>query len=108
VRTALTVRLAVEPERRRRRLDFAPLVEDFDPPLGRLQRRVTEPRQLHAALEELERPLERKVALFERFHDCLELGDRRLEIFDGGSLVAHVNPEPLTGPGTRDPGPGGF
>ena len=42
--------------------------------------RVTEARQLHAALEQRERLLQREVALFELRHDGLELGERGFEI----------------------------
>ena len=44
--------------------------------------RVAEARQLHAALEELERLFEREVAVLELLDDRLELGDRRFKILD--------------------------
>ena len=44
-----------QPERRRRRLQLAALVEDLDAPLGLLELGMAEARQLHAALVELER-----------------------------------------------------
>ena len=65
-------------ERGRRRLQLAALVEDLDAALGLLEPRVAEPRQLHAALVERERLLEREVAFFELLDDRLELGDRAL------------------------------
>ena len=47
--------IVVGAERRRGRLDLAAFVEDLDAPLGFLEPRVAEARQLHAALEERER-----------------------------------------------------
>ena len=44
---------------------------------------MAEARQLHAALVELERFLEREVALFEFLDDALELGDGGFEVLDG-------------------------
>ena len=63
-------------ERGRRRLQLAALGEDLDAPLGLLEPRVTEARQLHAALVQRQRLLERQVAFFELLDDRLELGDR--------------------------------
>ena len=45
---------------------------------------MAEAREVHAALVELQRRLERQVAFFEFLDDRLELGDRRLEVLDGG------------------------
>src|SRR5204863_1329696 len=70
-------------QRRGGGLDLSPVVEDFDAALRLFEPRVTEARELHAALEELERFLEREVPLLERLDDRLELGDRRFEVFDG-------------------------
>src|SRR5439155_24759994 len=55
-------------ERRRGGLDLAALVEDLDAPLRFFEFRMTEARELHAALEQGERLLEREVPLFERLH----------------------------------------
>ena len=49
-------------KRRRRRLQLAALVEDFDAPLGLFEPPVAEARELHAALVQCERLLEREVA----------------------------------------------
>ena len=59
-----------ESERCRRRLQLAALVHDLDAALGFFEARVTEARQLHAALVELERFLEREVAFFELLDDA--------------------------------------
>ena len=45
---------------------------------------VAEARELHAALVERQRLLERQVALFELLDDRFQLGDRRFEVLDGG------------------------
>ena len=80
--------------RRRRRatagagLELAALVQDLDAALGLLEPRVAEAGQLHAALVQLQRRLERQVAFFELLHDRLELGDRRFEVLDGGIHVS--------------------
>src|SRR5512146_664963 len=73
----------VESERVRRRVQLAALVENLDAPLRFLQARVTVSRQLHAALVEFERLLERQVALFEPLHGRLEFRDCRFEALDG-------------------------
>src|SRR5438874_1613747 len=65
-------------ERGGRRLQLAAFVENFDAALGFLQLRVAEARELHAALVELQRLLEREVALFELLDDGFELRDRSL------------------------------
>src|SRR5262249_7773304 len=75
---------------RRRGLQLAALVEDLDAALGVLETGVAEPRELHAALVEGERLLEREVAILELLHDRLELGDRRLEILDRCVHLARV------------------
>src|SRR4051794_28284422 len=69
--------------RGRRRLQFAPLVEDLDAPLGLLELRMAEAGELHAALVQRQRLLEGEIAFLELLDDRLELGDRRLEVFDG-------------------------
>src|SRR5882672_8832015 len=71
-------------KRRRRRLQFAALVEDLDAALRLLELRVAEARELDTALVERERLLEREVAFLELLDDGFELGDRRFEVFDGG------------------------
>src|ERR1700712_921828 len=76
-------------KRGRRRLQLAAFVQDLDAALGLLQLRVTEPGQLHAAFVQRERLFEREVAFFEFLDDHFELGDRRLEVFDGG--VGHLS-----------------
>jgi hypothetical protein len=76
--------VVVEAERGGRRPHLAPVVENLDAPLCRLEPRMTEARELDAALEELERLLEREVSLLERLDDRLELGQRGFEIFDRG------------------------
>ena len=43
--------------------------------LGFLEPRVTEARELHAALVELESSLEREITVFEFLDDRLQLGD---------------------------------
>src|SRR6516225_7599736 len=85
---------------RRRRLDFAAFVEDFDSPLGILEPRMAEPRQLHAAFVERERLFEREVALLELLHNRFELRDGRLEIFDRWlrHLVSPVSRGPCRAP----------
>src|SRR6185295_16467121 len=80
-------------ERGRRGFQLAALVEDLDPALGLFEARVTEARQLDAALVELQRLLEREVAFFQLLHDAFELGDRRLEILD--RRVRHEAPASL-------------
>ncbi len=55
---------------RARRVQLAALVEDLDAALGVLEPRVAEARQLHAALVERERLLERQVALLELLDDA--------------------------------------
>src|SRR5436190_21907164 len=45
---------------------------------------MAETRELHAALVQGERLLERQVTFFELFDDRLQLGDRRFEVLDGG------------------------
>src|SRR5204863_2396477 len=67
--------VGVAGERRGGGLDLAALVEDLDAPLRLFELRVAEARQLHTALEQGERLLEREVSLFERLHDRLELCD---------------------------------
>ena len=52
--------------------------------LGFLQPRVTEAREVHATLVELQRGFERKVAFLELPDDGLELRDSCFEILDGG------------------------
>ena len=52
-------------------VQLAALVEDLDAPLGGVEPRVAEARQLHAALVERERRLEREVAVFELLDDRL-------------------------------------
>ena len=79
---AVALVVGLEAKRRRRRPHFATLVEDLDAALGLLELRVAEARELHAALEERERLLEREVALFERLDDRLELGDGGFEVLD--------------------------
>src|SRR3954447_18189393 len=81
--------LGILGERRRSRLQFTALVEDLDPPLGLLELRVAEARQLDAALIQGERLLEREVAFLELFDDRFQLGDRRFEVFD--RRVGHVS-----------------
>src|SRR4051812_9780616 len=80
----------VGPERRGRRLELAALVQDLDAPFGLLEARVAEARELHAALVELQRLLERQVALFQLLDDAFELGDRGLEVLD--RRVSHQRP----------------
>ena len=70
------------PSDARRGLDLAALVEHFDAALGLFELGVAEARELHAALEELERLLEREIAFLERLDDRLELGDGGLEVLD--------------------------
>src|SRR5438045_801387 len=67
-------------ERRRRRLQLAALVQDFDATLRLFEARMTEPRQLDAPFVQLERRLEREVALLELLDDAFELRDRGLEV----------------------------
>src|SRR6476660_8641479 len=69
-------------QRGRRRLDVAAFGEDFHAPLRLFELRMAEPRQLHAALEQLERLLQREVAILEPLHDRFELADRRLKVLD--------------------------
>ena len=59
------------------------LVQDLDPALGVFEPAVAEPGEVHAAFVELQRRLERQVALLELLDDRLELGDRRLEVLNG-------------------------
>ena len=82
-------RASSDRERRRRRLQLAALVEDLDAALGLLEPRVAEARQLHAALVQRQRLLERQVAFLELLDDRFELGDRGFEVLDGG--VGHVS-----------------
>src|SRR5436305_6283601 len=81
-------------ERSRRRLELATLVENFYPALRVLEARVTEPRQLHAALVQSERLLERQLTFLEFLDDRFELRDRRFEVLDrrdgGAGRIAHV------------------
>src|SRR6185436_8796236 len=81
----------VLPQARRSRLQLAALVENLDAPLGVLQPRVAEARELDAALVERQRRLERQVARFELLHDLFELAERSFEILDGGfhEVLAH-------------------
>ena len=71
-------------ESRRCRPDLAAFVEDLDALLGLFESCVTEAREVNAALVELQLRFESEVAFFEFLDDSLELGDRSLEIFDGG------------------------
>src|SRR5687767_13867825 len=80
---------SIGPQVRRRRLQLSALVEDFDPPLGFFETRVAEAREVDAALVQLERLLERKVALLEFLHDSLELGDRGLRSEEHTSELQH-------------------
>src|SRR3954465_10646363 len=72
-------------EGRARRLELAPLVEDFDALLRILETRVAEPRELHPALVELQRLFEGQLAILELLDDRFELRDRRFKILDSGS-----------------------
>ena len=67
----------------RRVLQIAALGEQLDAALGGAELVVAVARQLDAALEERERLVERQVAVFELLDDLLELGNGRLEVFDG-------------------------
>jgi hypothetical protein len=67
----------------RRRPQFAAFAEQFDAAFGVLETRVAKLRQRHAALVQRERLLQREIAVFELFHDRLELGDGRFEIPNG-------------------------
>src|SRR5258706_6702176 len=69
-------------------LQLAALVEDLNPLLRLFELRVAEAGQADAALVQLQRRLERKVALLELLDDCLELGDRRLAILAGGIHIS--------------------
>src|SRR5882762_7685944 len=71
-----------------RRLQLAALVENLDAALGLFEPRVTEARELHAALVQRQRLLERQVALFELLDYRFELGDGAFEVFD--RRVGHV------------------
>src|SRR5690606_7986254 len=74
-------------------------VEQLDPVFGLLEPRMAEPGEVHAALVQGERGLERKVSRFELAHDAIELGDRGFEVLDGGidGLVAHdLSVRPVT------------
>src|SRR5688572_8168809 len=79
--TFMTFRALVQ-DRPCRVLELAALVEDFDAPLGLLEPRVAEPRELHAAFEQLQRLLERDVAVLELLDDRVELRQRGFEILD--------------------------
>src|SRR5262249_38944394 len=78
----------VAAERGRRRLQLAAFVENLDAPLGILEPGVAEAGQLHPAFVELQRLLEREIAVLGLLDDRLELGNRRFEVLDGG--VAHA------------------
>src|SRR2546428_8716251 len=80
---------------RGRRLQLAALVQNLDAALGLFEPRVTEARELDAALVERQRLLERQVALFELLDDRLELGNGGLEIFD--RCVGHRSEERRVG-----------
>ena len=77
-------------QRRRRRLQLAAVGQNLDAPLGLLEPRVAEPRQLDAALVERQRLLERQVAFFELLDDRLELGDRGFEVLDGRVMPVSI------------------
>src|SRR4051812_21987640 len=72
-------------ERRACRLEFAPLVEDFNPLFRIFQARVAEPRELHAALVEFQRFLKRQLAILELLDDRLEFRDCCFKVLDSGS-----------------------
>ena len=55
-------------------------MQDLDFLFGLLQRRLAYASQLHAALELLERFIERQIAGFELVDDGLELGERTFEV----------------------------
>ena len=59
--------------------------QDLDLLFGLLQRALAHARQLHAALELLQRFVQRQVALLELLDDGFELGERALEV--GGRRV---------------------
>src|SRR4029079_1506952 len=63
-------------ERRGSGLELAAISEDLDAPLGLLEPGVAEAGELHAALVQRKRLLERQVAFFELFDDAFELRDR--------------------------------
>ena len=65
-----------------RRLNKAALDHVVYAPLGFFQPRVAEARQLHPALVQRERLLERHVAFLELLHGRFELGDGGFEVFD--------------------------
>src|SRR6266851_5627057 len=83
----LSIRI-VGGQRRRRRLELAAVAQDLDAAFRLFEPCVTEPGELHAALVERQRLLERQVALFKLLDDRLELGDRGFEVLDGG--VRHL------------------
>jgi hypothetical protein len=60
--------------------ELAAIVEHLNAALGVLESGVAEPGQLHAALVQRERLLEREVALLQGLDDALELADRRFEV----------------------------
>src|SRR5262245_58372946 len=71
-------------EGRGRRLQVPTLAENLDAAFGLLEAGMTEARQLDTTLVQRERLLERQVAFLELLHDRIELGDRCLEVPDGG------------------------
>src|SRR5206468_4393922 len=75
-------------KRGRRGLQLAALVENLDAALRLFEPRVTEPRELHAALVQRQRLFEREVAFLELLDDRFELGDRAFEVFD--RRISHV------------------
>ena len=74
----------VEAERGRSRLEVAAIVEDVDAALRRLESPVAVAREGDAALVQLERGLERQIAVLDLLDDAFELGDGGLEILDRG------------------------
>src|SRR5881296_3317005 len=76
-------------KRARRGLQLAALVQNLDAALRLFEPRVTEPRELHAALVQRQRLFEREVAFLELLDDRFELGDRGFEVFD--RRVSHLD-----------------
>ena len=85
-------RLGSAGKRGGRRLQLATVGQDLDAALGVLEPGVTEARELHAALVQRQRLLEREVAFLELLDDRLELGDRAFEVLDGSiSMTGHAD-----------------
>ena len=81
----------------------AALEQDLDLLLGRLQRGLAVARQRDAALEGLQRLIERQIAALEPLDERFELGERLLEIGGLWLLRGHVVAESVGG-GARSEG----